>query len=238
VFGYEGISIGGSADNVSYVDAVHCVPANSPDVPVALRLLESMAREGHPVAEMVSDRGYTGGSEWLNGQRSLGIMPTFDLKKQQGDRYPDFHGCPVLQGWPYLPQLPKRLWYLPKPGLQAPARKIAKFRKDIAERQQYALLPYGKPGPDMTRVTSPLARRAKKKEGRLGCPKVPGSMRSRDLKLVACDGNHGDDEACCLKTATFKAAYATLSYQYPIFGTKVWEKTYAKRSNVERGYSP
>ncbi|HVC39076.1 MAG TPA: hypothetical protein VNH20_03750 [Candidatus Dormibacteraeota bacterium] len=237
VFGYECITIGGSADNVSYVYAAHCIPANGPDVPVALRLLERMSGDGCMVEEMISDRGYSGGTPWLNGQRSLGIMPTFDLKDAQGARYADFRGCLVLQGWPYLPQLPERLWYLERPGVSAPEWKIKQFRKYIAERQQYALLPFGRPRPDQTRVMSPLARRTKKPQGRLGCPRVPGSMRSRDRTLVACAGEHGDDEACCLKTATFKAAYAPLTHQYPIWGTKDWETAYAKRSNVERGYS-
>lgn len=237
VFGYECITIGGSAENVSYVYAAHCVPANDPDVPIALRQLARMVQDGYRIDRMVSDRGYTGGVEWLDGQRALGIMPTFDLKKEQGARYPNFHGCLVLQGWPYLPQVPERLWYIERPGLKPPEWKVAQFEKDIAERERYALLPYGKPEPGQTRVTSPLARLAKKREGRLGCPKVPGSMRNRDKKLVACDGNHGEYEACCLKTATFKAAYAPLVYQAPVWGTEDWEKLYAKRSNVERGYS-
>lgn len=84
---------------------------------------------------------------------------------------------------------------------------------------------------------SPLLRVAKRQEGRLGCPKVPGSMRSRDKTLIPCPGDHGLDEACCLKTATFKAAFAPQSYQTPIWGTPDWEAKYAKRTNVERGYS-
>ncbi|HUY57523.1 MAG TPA: transposase [Candidatus Micrarchaeaceae archaeon] len=237
VFGYECVTIGGTDDNVSYVYAAHCVSANEHDVPVALRLLDRMAEDGYQVGELVSDRGYSGGVNWLDGQRDRGVLPTYDLKHLQGARDPDFLGCLVLQGWPYLPQLPLRLRYLARPGLQAPVEKIKKFRADIAERQKYALLPHGAPTPTGTRVLSPLARKSKRQEGRLGCPKVPGSMRSRDLTLIPCSGDHGLDEGCCIKTATFKAAFAPQSFQTPIWGTPEWEAKYAKRTNVERGYS-
>lgn len=236
-FGYECITIGGTEDNVSYVYAAHCVSANEYDVPVALRLLDRMAEDGCPVEQLISDRGYSGGVNWLNGQRERGVLPVYDLKQLQGAREPDFRGCLVLQGGPFLPQLPERLWYIERPGLQAPMAKIETFRADIAERQKYALLPHGSPTPKGNRVMSPLFRRSKRREGRLGCPKVPGSMRGFDKSLVPCPGNHGLNQACCLKTATFKAAYAPLSYQSPIWGTPDWEATYAKRSNVERGYS-
>jgi hypothetical protein len=236
-FGYECITIGGTEDNVSYVYAAHTVAANEYDVPVALRLLDRMAEDGSPVGQLISDRGYSAGIKWLDGQRQRGILPTYDLKHLQGARDPDFQGCRLIQGWPHLPQVPKRLWNLERPGLQAPIEKIEKFGAAMAERKKYALVAHGKPTPTGVRVRSPLYIPSKSTKGRLGCPKVPGSMRGFDKSLVPCPGNHGLDEACCLKTATFKAAYAPLSYQTPNWGTKEWEEIYAKRSNVERGYS-
>jgi hypothetical protein len=138
----------------------------------------------------------------------------------------------VVQVWPYLPQLPKRLWTLTRPGPQAPEVKVKQFHKDVQERARYALLPHGRPGPWSARVTSPLFRGR-----RLGCPNVPGSMRKRDLKLAVCSGDHSDDQACCMRSGTFKSEFAPLSYQYPIWGAKDWAKKYAKRTNVERGFS-
>ncbi|HUY56427.1 MAG TPA: hypothetical protein VMV12_01165 [Candidatus Micrarchaeaceae archaeon] len=54
---------------------------------------------------------------------------------------------------------------------------------------------------------------------------------------MPCSGEHGLDEACCIKSATFKAEFAPTAYQFPIWGTPAWEKKYAKRTNVERGFS-
>jgi hypothetical protein len=62
-------------------------------------------------------------------------------------------------------------------------------------------------------------------------------MRKRDLKLAVCSGDHSDDQACCMRSGTFKSEFAPLSYQYPIWGAKDWAKKYAKRTNVERGFS-
>lgn len=236
-FGYECVTIGGTDENVSYVYAAHTVAANEYDVPVALRLLDRMAEDGCRVERLISDRGYRGGVNWLDGQRKRGILPTFDLKRKQGARDPKFNGCPVVQGWPHVPQLPERLWDLERPGLQAPVEKIEKFRLAMAERQKYALVAHGKPTPTGVRVRSRLYNPSKGIKGRLGCPKVPGSMRIFDRSLVPCPGDHGLDAACCLKTATFKAAYAPQSYQTPAWGTPEWEEIYSKRSNVERGYS-
>jgi hypothetical protein len=96
----------------------------------------------------------------------------------------------------------------------------------------YALLPHGHPTPTAARVTSPHFRNR-----RLGCAKIRSSLRNYDPNLAVCPGRHGEDEACCIRSATFKVESAPLAYQYPIWGTPAWEEKYAKRTNVERGFS-
>lgn len=232
VFGYGGVTVGGTHENYGYVYGFDLIPANDYDVPASLKVMDALTAGGYQIDEIIGDRGFSQAVRWCNGARSRGVMPIFDLKVGQGDRDPDWKGCLVLQGWPYLPQLPKRLWTLLRPGLLAPEAKWTQFRKDAAERDLYSLLPHGKPAPGAARVESPLFRNR-----RLGCPLVPGSMRKRDPKLMPCSGEHGLDEACCIKSATFKAEFAPTAYQFPIWGTPAWEKKYAKRTNVERGFS-
>ena len=41
-------------------------------------------------------------------------------------------------------------------------------------------------------------------------------MRKRDLRLEVCSGQHGDEEACCIRSATFKAEFADKVFQYPV----------------------
>jgi hypothetical protein len=62
-------------------------------------------------------------------------------------------------------------------------------------------------------------------------------MRKRDPKLLVCAGQHRDDDACCIRSATFKTKFAPLAYQFPVWGTPAWEEKCAKRTNVERGFS-
>jgi hypothetical protein len=232
VFGYGGVTVGGTHQNYGYVYGFQLIPADQYDAPVSHWIMDTLAERGVQITEMIGDRGFSGSGPWQRGVRERGAMPVFDLKSGQGDRDPNWRGCLVVQGWPYLPQLPKRLWTLTRPGPQAPEEKVKQFQKEIQEREGYAMLPHGRPGPWSARVTSPLCRGR-----RLGCPKVPGSMRKRDLKLAVCSGDHGDDEACCMRSGTFKSEFAPLAYQYPVWGTKEWAKKYAKRTNVERGFS-
>ena len=58
-----------------------------------------------------------------------------------------------------------------------------------------------------------------------------------DPRLPVCDGNHGDDEACCIQTAALKAEEIPSISQFLFWGTPDWEEKYAKRTNVERGFS-
>jgi hypothetical protein len=50
-------------------------------------------------------------------------------------------------------------------------------------------------------------------------------------------GDHGPDEACGLKTLVWDAARAPITWQNPPWGSRKWQREYAKRSSVERSYS-
>jgi hypothetical protein len=236
-FGYWDTSAAVTDGDREYVYGAYTRPANHNDWPVSLKLVDRLLAAGDRPGAVNADRGFTGARRYLDALRARNLPPVFDFKEKQARRDPDWRGCLVLQGWPYLPQLPTRLWNLVAPGLNEKTttdgkKKWEQFYRDVEERGQYAMLVHGRPSPTKARVVSPLFR------GRnLGCPKVPGSMRSRDPKLAVCDGNHGEDEACCIKTGTFKAEYAPMGYQYPIWGTKEWRQQYARRSGVERSYN-
>lgn len=220
-----------------YVYGAYTRPANHNDWPVAIRLVDRLLKAGDGPGSVIADRGFTGGRRWLDALRERGLSPVFDFKEDQSKRDPDWKGCLVLQGWPFLPQLPQRLWHLVAPAVGERKegegkKRWEQFCRDVEEREQYALVAHGQPTPTKARVSSPLFRGRK-----LGCPRVPSSMRGRDPKLAVCQGNHGDDEACCLKTGTFKAEYAPMGYQYPRWGTRQWRERYARRSGVERSYN-
>ncbi len=234
-FGFGDDVIGGTADNASYVYAHALFGANAYDVPVSVRLVELLLAHGHRVWELIGDRGFSQDSKWMAGLRELGVMGVFDLKSTQMHTFPTWRGCLMLPSGVYLPMLPDRLWLIERPGPQAPPEKKAAYRKAIEERSIYALVAHGKPTPGQVRLSSPVLRR--KSQHALGCPKLPVSMRRRDPRLPVCDGNHGDDEACCIKTATLRAEEIPSIFQFPFWGSPEWEEKYAKRTNVERGFS-
>lgn len=62
-------------------------------------------------------------------------------------------------------------------------------------------------------------------------------MERRDKRLAVCEGNHGLDEACCIRTATFKAKYAPMAYQFPLWKSEDWTKLYNRRTAIENSYS-
>ncbi|HVC23024.1 MAG TPA: hypothetical protein VNH82_06320 [Candidatus Dormibacteraeota bacterium] len=232
VFGYGAVTVGGTHENYGYVYGCQLIPANQYGVLVSLKIADEVRARRHVIGALIGDREFGSAGRWIAGLRERDTMPAFDFKEDTRSRDADWKACLVLQGWPYLPQLPARLWQLERPGPQAPAWKWQAFWDKVDERQLYALLPHGRPTPSGARVTSPLFRNRA-----LGCPKVPGSMRKRDPKLATCSGAHGDNEACCIRSASFKAEYAPLTYQYPVWGTPEWEHRYNKRTNVERGFS-
>lgn len=235
VFGYGDDTIGGTAENAGYVYAHALIAANAYDVPVSVRLVELLQANGVKVTDLIADRGFSQNPKWLSQIRDLGVMPCFDLKVTQQHALPTWKRCLMLPSGVYLPNLPERLWFIERPGPQAPEEKWRAYLEAIAERSLYALVPHGKPTPDQVRLSSPVLRR--KAKNALGCPRVPGSMRRRDPRLAVCDGNHGDDEACCIKAATLKANEVPTIFQFPFWGTLEWEEKYAKRTNVERGFS-
>ncbi|MGA9776527.1 MAG: hypothetical protein WBU92_11520 [Candidatus Dormiibacterota bacterium] len=236
-FGYWSTSAVLTNGGREYVYGACTRPANHNDWPVAQKLVDRLLAAGDRPARVNADRGFTGTRTLLDGFRERDLFPVFDFKVDQAKRDPDWRGCLVLQGWPYVPQLPQRLWYLVAPGVNEKnspegKKKWEAFYRDVEEREPYAMVLHGRPIPTKARVVSPLFRGRK-----LGCPKVPGSMRGRDPKLAVCDGNHGADEACCIKTGTFKAEYSPMGFQVPHWGTKEWRQQYARRSGVERSYN-
>ena len=68
-----------------------------------------MLDQGLTVKRLAMDRGFSQDSAFLEEVRSLGCAPVFDLKQGQAGQTPSWRGCVVLDGWPFVPSVPKRL---------------------------------------------------------------------------------------------------------------------------------
>jgi hypothetical protein len=240
-FGYGIQTVSTSGFGHEYIMAVAVNSANADDRPVVVNLVRRLLGDGQPIAQVMMDRGFSNSRPTLERFRAMGCDPIFDLKSNQDRRSADWKGCLILDGSPYLPTLPKRLYLLERPGLraggsekQAREEKIDEkaWQEKIDERQLYALVANGKGTPTSVRVQSPLFRNR-----RFGCPHVPGSMRRRDLALPVCDGNHAPDEACALANATWRSKDAPWTFQRPVWGTREWRNQYKRRSAIERSFN-
>ena len=200
-----------------YIGSLAVQSADRDDKPPSLRLLKRMLDHGLLVKRLAVDRGFSQAQAFLEEVRSLDCAPVFDLKKGQLGRTLSWRGCVVLDGWPLVPSVPRRLWDLPKPDLRASRELKAKWRADMDERLKYMLLPNGGETPSEIRVQSPLFRNRG-----LGCPLVPGSTRNRDKSLAVYSGEHREDEGCCLRNGTWKAEFAPWTFQYPVYGSSAW----------------
>ncbi|MGA7088920.1 MAG: hypothetical protein WB116_11725 [Candidatus Dormiibacterota bacterium] len=132
VFGYGGVTVGGTHENYGYVYGFDLIPANDYDVPASLKVMDALTAGGYQIGEIIGDRGFSQAVKWCNGARSRGVMPIFDLKVGQGDRDPDWKAawcsragriclsCPSGSGHCCV-----RACSLPKPS----GRSFAKMRR-------------------------------------------------------------------------------------------------------------
>lgn len=147
-FGYWSTSVVLTQGGREYVYGANTRPANENDRPVSIKLVDRLLAMGDRPGRIIADRGFSDGRAFLDAMRERGISPVFDFKESQAKRDPDWRGCLVLQGWPFLPQLPRRLWYLVAPGVSERKRGTGKkrweqFCRDIEEREQYAMVVHG-----------------------------------------------------------------------------------------------
>jgi hypothetical protein len=95
-----------------FLSSIAVGSADRDDRPPSMRLLKRVLDQGIPVKRLAMDRGFSQAPAFLEEVRSLGCAPVFDLKKGQAGRTPSWRGCVILDGWPFVPSVPKRLWDL------------------------------------------------------------------------------------------------------------------------------
>jgi hypothetical protein len=232
VFGYAITTVVRSDGTREFIDALRVDTASAHDRPKVLDMVGRLKDQDWPIERLAIDRGIK--SKDLNAElRAIGIEPVFDLDANEGGYEGTYRGLLIVDGWLYSPALPKRLRQsLPKPLATGPdgREKLAQWQKDMDERQRYAWRVRQELGPGRVQLMPPVG---------VGCrhPALRSTMRARDLSLATCPGDHDSDEACGLKTLVWDAARAPITWQNPPWGSRKWQREYAKRSSVERSYS-
>jgi len=231
-FGYQIVAIAATNPSVEYVRAIAVARANERDDHIAENLVERLQAASIPIRTLIVDRGFSQHRAFLADMRNRDVSPAFDLRRDQDRRTPNWRGCLVLDGWPYLPSLPRRLWSLPRPAVNAPEKEKHAWRTAAAERERYALVVKEWLSSTAVRVVSPVFRRRQ-----MGCKRMPHTVRTCDPTLAVCPGDHGPDDACCLKNGVWRAERAPWTYQCPAWGSRAWQTLYARRSAIERRFN-
>jgi hypothetical protein len=227
-----------------YIEKIRVGPANDHEYEHGLAMLQRSRAEGMDVQYFLADRGFSQNPTFRSGVRNLDIDLVFDVKSDQ--RGPDgtWHGCLVIDGWPYLPSLPENLRDLKGLPITGTRTQKAAWKQQMAERDRYALILKERVNARRIRVTSPalLTPPGKGQRGP-GClhPDLVATMRWRDESLLGiCPGDHAADEACGLKNATWSANFSertNRNFSAVPFGSRAWQELYPGRSASERGFN-
>ena len=232
IFGYGVTTVVRSDSFREFIDAVRVDTASAHDRPRVLDMVRELKNARFPIERLAVDRGIKS-QELSAGLRALGVEPVFDLDQNEGGYEGDYRGLPIVDGWLYSPALPERLRKsLPKPLSTGPDAEIrvAQWQRDMSEREYYALRVRQMLGPGKVQLYQPSG---------VGCrhSALRATMRLRDVALATCPGKHAPEEACGLKTIVWDASRSPITWQNPPWGSRKWQREYAKRSAVERGYS-
>jgi len=164
-FGYQLIAftrvgaVGQQSREPLLTDRIVVVAANASMADPTLGVVDRMAAQGHPVTELIVDRGFSNYTpdNWAYGLRDRGIQQVLDLSDHDYGAT-DFNGVPMIAGWPHCPAMPAELEEIRRPvSLTAGTLKksatasdrmfhnrlvaeIADFHEKIAAREMYAFV--------------------------------------------------------------------------------------------------
>jgi hypothetical protein len=228
-FGYAAVAVvRADGDGPEVCDRLAVMSADQDDAIPAQELCVSMQQDGAPIERVLADRGFSQKPDRFQVPlRKAGIFVTHDLKKDDIGYTGTFNGAHVIDGWLFSPGMPKRLRRIVRPGLNAPMMERVKFRKLIEERMQWAFLPHAAPQPHRARVASPVRR------NNIKCDSTPGQQNA-PASAPTCHKKHAADKACGINTMAYEDTVAPRTYQWPVWGTREWQRIYNKRSAVER----
>ncbi len=161
--------------------------------------------------------------------RSHRPVPVFTPQGRDPRR--DYHGYPVLDGWPHSPVTPTTLRQLTRAPLNAPLANRLASRDAFDRRARYALPLNGRPTTTLARLQSPALR------GRNGCLDLPDLLHLADPAVRTCRGGHPPGTGCLRENLTWSSSKSPRLWQWPLYGTTEWERVYNQRGAVERSYA-
>ncbi len=217
--------------------------ASQHDVPPAVALVKSMIAAGIEIDLILADRGFSQSTElWLEELRRIGLPLIFDLKSTQQGYRGKVNGLLEIDGWLFLPSLPKKYWDLKRPAITASVEERAEYVRQVDLRADWAMrikqtMPGDPHGARKLQLYSHVTKGSAKKGLGVRCPSCPKSMSNPNPKLKLCRQGCKLGEGCATKTIIWGAAQCPDTYQSTIFGTTPWTAAYSPRTGVERWFS-
>jgi len=217
--------------------------ANQHDVPPAVALVKAIVASGIEVDLVLADRGFSQSTElWLNELRIIGLPLVFDIKSTQQGYQGMVNGLLQIDGWLFLPSLPKKYWNLNRPAVTACDEEKSEYLRLVDLRAEWALrvkqtLPGDPHGARKLQLYSHVTKGSSTKGFGIRCPSCPESMANPNPKLKHCRNGCKPGQGCATKSIIWGAAQAPDTYQPLVFGTTPWVAAYGPRTGVERFFS-
>jgi len=216
-------------------------PMNFHDREMGLACIGEVAMRRGQLGDVLVDRGYTNsmdGKDFLSLVRAMGGEPVFDLTVHQVGSRPPVLGAVIIDGRPYSPSLPQRLYKISPPhgkddGSYKPSPEaLRKYQEQIAEREQWALVPHGSRRPNGVQVFMCPAV-----AGKLTCPlqQPTRGIRRGALPVLNAPTNPQPGTVCTNRYSSFTMDELPL-YQRYVYGSAQWKASYNRRGTSVEPY--
>jgi len=201
--------------------------------PSLLSLVDAARTAGHPLEEVLIDRGYSmhGNDRVHRPLAERGVHAVFDFAAAQYGRHGTHRDAPLIGGIPHCPLPPARLTNEPPPGPKASRDDWGAYWERRDRLDAYAFRPLGRRTPDLVQRYQCPAQ-----AGKVRCPFAPKSVSlpaDRDIPEIYPTGTTPPGR-CCNTTFTARADVGLGARQRHPHGSRDWVRSYERRTSVER----
>ena len=241
--GYGGIAVVEVDGDYEQCVRIAVRTAAAHDVPPAVAAMRSLLDQGAHIVRVLADRGFSQStSQFLDSLRDLELPVVFDLKSNQQGYKGTVNGLLEIDGWLFLPSLPKKYWNLIKPAITASDEDKATYDELVNHRAHWALrvkqtLPGDPTKSRKVHLYSYVTKGSEPSGIGIRCPSCPKSMNNPNPELKLCRAGCKPGQGCATKTIIWGADQCPDTYQPLLFGTTPWKIAYKSRSGVERFFS-
>jgi hypothetical protein len=206
-------------------------PAATTQAPLLTDLLARLVAGGLRPGDLLADSGYTNIDGWTLSLWAMGFRPVIDLHPNQQGRRGAFEGAFIVDDLLLSPGTPKKFQLINPPGFGASAKAWAAYDELVAQRSNYALVPFGRRDADgYQRYMCPASA------GHVCCALKESSVSVELTRLTVPRPPKRPPRICAQATITVPPTIADKARQKHPWKSKAWRKSYRRRTAVERSW--